>query len=142
MNMNAVKSKPVTIAGVEYPSISKAVFPTGLSFATISAARKAGTLDKLVPAAQPLVIDVPAKIHHFEGAPTTSKLNEALRKQLEKSTRQLNEAHHQMGTLVEQNSKHLDQLKHLANQRDRYRDECKEYDITLRTLIKCISGGN
>ena len=131
MNTNAVKSKPVTIAGVEYPSISKAVFSTGLSFSTISAARAAGTLGKLVPRDSPKV-----------SSPSAGDLNSKLQRQLEKSTRQLDEAHHQMGTLVEQQNKHLDQLKYLANQRDRYRDECKEYDITLRTLIKCISGGN
>tara|TARA_B110000977_G_C10902239_1_gene425777 strand:+ start:426 stop:800 length:375 start_codon:yes stop_codon:yes gene_type:complete len=124
MNTNAVKSKPVTIAGVEYPSISKAVFPTGLSFSTISAARAAGTLGKLVPRDSPKV-----------SSPSAGDLNSKLQ-------RQLNEAHRQLETLGEEHSKHLDQLKHLANQRDRYRDECKEYDITLRTLIKCISGGN
>ena len=138
MSTNAVKAKPVTINNVYYPSITKAVFPTGLSFATISAARKAGTLDKLVPAAQPLVIDVPAKIRHFEGAPTTSKLNEALRKQLEQNTRTLKETYHQMRVLKDR----CKELKQLESERDRYRDQCREYEITLHNLLKCISGGN
>lgn len=141
MSTNAVKAKPVTINNVYYPSITKAVFPTGLSFATISAARKAGTLDKLVPAAQPLVIDVPAKIRHFEGAPTTSKLNEALRKQLDQNTRTLNEAYRQMQVLKDQCNNHPKELKQLESERDRYRDQCREYEITLHNLLKCISGG-
>jgi hypothetical protein len=130
MNLN-LKAKPVTIAGVEYPSISKAVFPTGLSFATISAARAAGTLDKLVPLATPK-----------ESTPPTSDVmhKKALRA-LEKNTRQVEELQRQLLIIRGNRSKQLEDINNLTNQRDRYRDQCREYDITLHTLLKCISGG-
>jgi len=130
MNLN-LNAKPVTIAGVEYPSISKAVFPTGLSFATISAARAAGTLDKLVPRATP----------KESTPPTSDVLHKKALVALEKNTRQLEELQRQLRVFRDHNRKHLEDINNLTSQRDRYRDQCREYDITLHTLLKCISGG-
>lgn len=123
---------PVTIAGVDYPSLAQAIKATGLTMYVIRKARKSGTLDKLVPDLLKAASNEKQRIKdikearkaYYERQAQAAIDNEISRQEAERRAGPISQEHHRQAIFS------------LTNELERYKAQCLEYEITLGTLLK------